>query len=109
MVSRTRGSSSSATCATTYGAGSPGRLNRWLTVNPISVANPETGAGDNTCPWQYRHTGCGGWIKPEQDEHRRIRSSPSAPEVQKNSFSRVSIGNGRPGGSDTQSPNERNG
>jgi len=74
-------------------------VNRWLTVNPISVANPDVSAGDRLCPPQYRHTGCGGWISAEQDSQRRMRSFPSAPDVQKNSFSRVSSGRGRPGDS----------
>ncbi len=42
VVSRTRGSSTTATCATTYGGGRSGKPNRWLTVNADSVAR----AGD---------------------------------------------------------------
>ena len=42
VVSRTRGSSAIATWAITYGAGSPGRLNRSFSVNPASIALPET-------------------------------------------------------------------
>ena len=103
MVSRTRGSSSIATCATTYGAGSPGRLNRSLTVNPINVAYPETADGAKDRPRQYRHTGAGGWMSAEQAWHRWNRSRPSAPEVQKNVFSGVSSGRGRPACSVTSS------
>src|SRR5690349_25057294 len=50
------------------------------------------------CPRQYRHTGCGGWIRAEQSSHRWKRSRPSAPAFQKNSLSGVTSGSGRPGG-----------
>src|SRR6266581_5268061 len=99
VVSLTRGSSSIATCATTYGGGSPGRLNRWLTVNPMRVANPETTRTPIWWPRQYRQAGCGGWISARQDSHSCSRSRPSAPDVQKNSFSIVTSGTGRPAGS----------
>ncbi|ETB22692.1 hypothetical protein O983_17140 [Mycobacterium avium 09-5983] len=38
---------------------------------------------------QYRHTGAGGWISDAQLRHSCRRSFPSAPDVQKNSFSSV--------------------
>ena len=96
VVSRTRGSSAIATWATTYGAGNPGRLNRWFTVNPASVALPETARTPMSRDRQYRHTGAGGWIRESQFLHSCSRSVPSAPEVQKNSFSCVISGRGRP-------------
>ena len=40
---------------------------------------------------QYRHTGCGGWISASQSLHSWIRSTPSAPAVQKNSFCALSF------------------
>lgn len=46
-------------------------------------------------PWQYRQTGCGGWMRAAQDPHSATRSRPSAPEVQKNAFSSVITGPGR--------------
>src|SRR6185437_10891849 len=65
VVSRTRGSTSIATWATTYGAG--------------------------------------GWISDSQLLHTCRRSFPSAPEIQKNSFSSVIRGSGRPD-ADTSPP-----
>ncbi len=52
VVSRTRGSSSIATWATTYGAGNPGIENRSLTVNAESTARPDTSRGPMLWPRQ---------------------------------------------------------
>src|SRR6516162_5363415 len=104
VVSRTRGSSAIATWAITYGAGSPGTLNRWFTVNPARVALPETARTPRSRDRQYRHTGAGGWIRDWQALHSCSRRVPSAPEVQKNSFSAVIRGSGRPGAADTSPP-----
>ena len=59
VVNRTRGSSTMATWATTYGGGRSGKPNRWLTVNADSVALPETSRTPMLRLRQYRHTGCG--------------------------------------------------
>src|SRR5215831_14420715 len=72
-------------------------LNRWLTVKPMSVANPETALTPISCLRQCRQTGCGGWISAWQEPHSWKRSRPSAPDVQKNAVSGVSEGRGRPG------------
>jgi hypothetical protein len=45
--------------------------------------------------WQYGQIGPGGWSSAPHAVHRWNRSSPSAPAVQKNSFSGVSCGSGR--------------
>ena len=74
VVNRTRGSSAMATWATTYGGGRPGKLNRWLTVKPTSVALPETSRTPMLWLRQYRHTGCGGWISAVQSRHSWMRS-----------------------------------
>src|SRR6202051_2264565 len=104
VVSRTRGSSTIATWATTYGAGSPGRLNRWLMVKLLRAARPETARTPISREWQYRHTGCGGGMRAFHVVHSCSRNVPSAPEVQKNSVASVTGGRGRPGASDTSHP-----
>ena len=95
VVNRTRGSSSSATSATTYGGGRSGKPKRWLTVEPDNVALPDTARTPILVCRQYRQIGAGGWISDWQLRHSWIRSWPSAPEVQKNSFCAVSCGSGR--------------
>lgn len=97
VVNRTRGSSSIATCATTYGGGRSGKPNRWLTVKPASVPRPDTVRTPSFWLRQYRQIGWGGWISDSQSWHCWMRSSPSAPAVQKNSFCAVTCGSGRPG------------
>ena len=52
VVRRTRGSSSMATCAMTYGASRPGMENRWLTVNALRTARPDTARTPMLWLWQ---------------------------------------------------------
>jgi hypothetical protein len=65
-------------------------------VNPAKVARPDTGRTSRWCERQYRQIGAGGWMSAEQSAHPCSRSVPSAPELQKNSFSSVTRGSGRP-------------
>src|ERR1700754_3128155 len=107
VVNRTRGSSATATCATTYGGGRSGKPNRWLTVKADSVPLPETSRTPMSRLRQYRHTGAGGWISAWQLWHSWMRRTPSAPAVQKNSFSGVSCGSGRRAMSKASAPRIR--
>ena len=52
VVSRTRGSSSIATIATTYGTGRLGSHCWWLTVKPTTVARPDTPVTSIARLWQ---------------------------------------------------------
>jgi hypothetical protein len=82
VVSLTRGSSSSATCPVAYGEGSPGSWNRWLTVNPNSVAYPDTSRTARSWLRQYGQIGLGGCTRPAQEPHACTRSVPSSPDFQ---------------------------
>jgi hypothetical protein len=60
-----------------------------LTVNADSVPFPETVRASSASLWQYRQIGAGGWMSDWHFWHLRMRSWPSAPAVQKYSFSAV--------------------
>ena len=62
VVSRTPGSSSSATIATTYGGGKAGSHCCQLTVNATTVALPDTAPNAMLRPPQTRHAGSGGCV-----------------------------------------------
>src|SRR5262245_3338990 len=95
VVSRTIGSSASATFAITYGGSKPGSHCCELTVKPTTVARPDTTLGAHE---RLRHSGqigTGGCTNLWQSLQRWMRSMPSAPDVQNQSLKGVSCGSGR--------------
>jgi hypothetical protein len=68
-----------------------------LTVNPTTVARPDTTVGAHERLRHTGHTGTGGWTSALQSWHPWTRRRPSAPEVQNHSVTGVSWGSGRTG------------
>ena len=66
-----------------------------FTVHPTTVARPDTSTISMSVEWQYGQTGVGGRSNAPHGMLRWTRSTPSRPDVQKNSFWDVSSGSGR--------------
>src|SRR4051794_40897303 len=73
-------------------------------VKPATTALPDTSAGAHSVEWQYAQIPVGGWRSSPHAEHRWKRSTPSAPDVQKNSFVSLICGRSRPVASTTLAP-----
>src|SRR4051812_35870395 len=95
VVSRTIGSSSSATFAMTYGGAKSGSHCCWLMVKPTTVPSPETATCVRARLRQAGQIGVGGWTSVPQSAHPSMRRVPSDPEVQNHSLNCVSCGSGR--------------
>src|SRR5687768_15014271 len=74
--------------AATNGSSSPSVMN----VNDSTTPAPDTASGSTSVERHLGQRGCGGWMKYEHSLQRRNRSTPSTPDVQKNSLSPPSFG-----------------